>query len=129
MTSWILCSTHVNAALAPASTFYIPLFSNSTQISVEARAQSPAPFTGTWSLLAVEVETNSLSTASTTITARVTGSDVNQTFVISAGVTGNFQDTVNTDNVTQANLMSISIVTASGGTGAVEVCGVGSKYA
>ena len=127
MVSWVTRGSHAEFGKAPSTTNYIA-FGGVTTITSEGNNQSPAPFTGTWELLATEVSLNSLSSASTIFKSRIAGSDGNQTFTVTFGQTGNFQDTTNTDSVTQADLMSMEFAVAAGGSGTIEVNGMGWKY-
>lgn len=104
---------HGNAS----TTRYIPLrgvgdlngFFNAT----ESNARKKVKTAGTFSRLQTYLTTNSL-TNNATIRFRTDGANGNQTLTILAGVTGLYEDTVNTDAVVVGNDVNASCTTGAG---------------
>jgi hypothetical protein len=114
-----LCGT-INT-YAPGVTEYLPIANsqNPGTVAVEVRRQLKSKFSATLSKLRIRVTANSLSTAATTIRFRKNNANGNQNVVISAGATGTFEDTTNSDSVVDTDLYDLSIVVAAGGTGTI----------
>jgi len=82
-------------------------------IAAEVDAQLLVRQASTLSNLRAYLRTNTLDGAST-LRLRVNGGNVNQVLNIGAGVTGEFEDAVNTDNIVSGNRIDYQVVT--GGT-------------
>lgn len=106
---------------APGVTEFLSISNaqNPSATGTEAQRQIKAKFAGVYSGLRVRVNTNSLSTATTTIVFRKNGANGNQTVSIPAGATGVFEDTTNSDTIADGDFFSLSVSTASGGTGTI----------
>lgn len=91
-----------------SSAVYLPAFGSGVGNAVEANAQGCLGLAGTLSLMSVRVTTNS-SSADVTFRLRIDGADGNQGFIISAGATGLFTDTSNSDTLTATNLITQSV--------------------
>jgi hypothetical protein len=114
MISNLGCAGPISFATASA-TRYNPLAgrASSNLPSTEAFAAMPSPLTGTLRNLHAHVSANSRTTT-TTIRTRVAGANGNQTLSIGSTATGLFEDTTNSDSVTQGQLIGLQLVTSTG---------------
>lgn len=112
----------VNAALSTASTTFFGAFagvqSAANQGTTENRFQNYASVAGTMSALYSNVVVNGRSSTST-VRSRVGGANGNMTLSITAGATGLFQDTGNSDTLAAGDLMNYSMTNGTG-TGNIE---------
>ena len=94
----------------------VPNWLGNVQLTTtETDVNTPVPNSGTWSRMVVKVETNSLD-VTLTIRSRVNGVNGNQSVTFTSAVTGEAQDTTNTD--TLVNLDNINYqFSAPAGTG------------
>ena len=128
MVNWIVGGYSGNTVNGPSALRYRSFGTDAISTTTESLTEGPAPFTGVWSLLSGHIASNSLSTAATHLISRINGADGNQDASIAAGVTGGFQDTSNTDSVTQADQIAIKETVDAGGSGSEECSGVAWKY-
>lgn len=84
-----------------------------TNITTETPAQIPFRSAGTISLLGIRVSANTL-TGTSTLTLRKNTANGNQTVSIGAGLTGYFEDTVNTDTVVAGDLINYQLAAGTG---------------
>lgn len=112
--------------LAPSGSDFVSLNMGSLAngSTTESRISEEVRLAGTLSRLSARVVANSLSTAATTIRSRIDSANGNQVLSISAGATGYFADTSNTDAVVDGNNINMSLAVAAGGTGTIELSGL-----
>jgi len=89
-------------------TEYSPVFYYSDNFSTESDAEYYVPFGVDTEDLSGFVQSNS-STTTTTVQFRVDGSNVNQSFSVSAASTGRFTDASNTDTINSGSSCTVSI--------------------
>jgi hypothetical protein len=94
---------------ANATTNYCPCTGALSFNATEALVQFKAQIGGTLRNLYFRVQSNSRTTT-TTVKSRVNGADGNQAVSISAGTTGEFEDTSNSDTVSAGDLLCMSIL-------------------
>ena len=106
-------------SMAPGATQYVSLSLSlmTTALDVEAEANIKHRIAGTYMGLRTYIVTNTLTTASITVTSRKNSAAGNQSIVIAAGATGAFVDTANSDSIAVADDFCVSLVTAAGGAG------------
>jgi len=80
--------------------------SGGTDSGTETARQAVIPIGCTFSLLILNIFSNA-KTGSVIVTLRTNGINVNETITIGAGLTGDFQDTINTDTVIVGDKMSL----------------------
>jgi hypothetical protein len=98
-----------------SSTFYLPMGSSGVLFeSTEAKVKFRAGVAGTLSHLSCHVDSNARSTT-TTLRTRVNGANGAQSIAITAGATGFFIDSSNTDAVVAGDDVNMSISTLTGG--------------
>ena len=99
---------------SPSASFFFPIVGGlSTGSFTETHYEIPSP-AGTYSGLACAIRTNGRGTTSNH-KFRVNGADGNQINAIGAGVTGFFQDTTNSDTVSDDDLVDYVMATGTGG--------------
>lgn len=114
-------------AISAGSTHYLPLAaghpgSSSAESLRQVKYRSP----GVISRLTISVPTNATTTGSS-VRARKNGVDVNGLISIGAGLTGAFQDLVNTDSVAAGDIMTAAIL--AGATGSLTCGSLGGIFA
>lgn len=97
-----------------SATFYLPIGGGTPGTSLEADIEFLFRSSATLRNGAVNVRTNSRTTA-TTLTLRKNGANGAVTISISASGTGQFEDTTNSDSVADGDLCAWSLVTSTGG--------------
>lgn len=116
MTNIFLPSPGGAANVAPSATNYFAIgTTNGANRTTENQLQTTWRTAGVFSNMYCRVSANTL-TSSTTITYRVGAADGNQNIVITAGSTGEFSDSVNTDTVSGGNQVNYKMVTGASGT-------------
>lgn len=109
--------TNINNGTASV-TRYVPLISvgdnvNAFFVTSETNAKTLVKESGTFSYLNTSLNTNSL-TNNATVRFRVNGADGNQNLTLIAGVTGRFEDVVNSDAVIAGQDINASCTTGAG---------------
>lgn len=108
--------TNINHGNA-STTRYVPLVGvgdlNNYFNATEANAEKVVKSAGTFSRLQTYFSTNSL-TNNATILSRVNGSNGSQSLTVTAGVTGLFEDAVNSDSVISGDNVNASCTTGAG---------------
>ena len=121
MPSWLLVmGRSTGYGVVASATRVAPPAGYAEVESTEARVQALARDSYTWDKLWVRVSANA-TTAASTIRSRINGADGNQVVSIGAGLTGAFEDAVNSDALTTGNLFNTSLVAGAGGTLTVSV--------
>lgn len=98
---------------ASTTNFYSYGDGSLNNVTTEAPAQTPFRSAGTISLMGIRVSANTLS-GSSTLTLRKNGGNGNQTVSIGAGLTGYFEDTVNTDAVVAGDQINYQLTSGTG---------------
>lgn len=96
-----------------STTRYYPLAGEGSA-TAEARAQIRIRDSYTWTNLGLTVNANA-GTGTSTVKSRVNGADGNQAISISAGATGDFEDTTHSDSLADGDLVAVQIAAAGGG--------------
>ena len=99
--------------IVAGNTSFAGLGGHSTN-SLELNARTRVFNTLTWRNLYVRVVTNATTAASTVISRR-NGANGNQSVTVGSGATGEFEDTVNTDSLTDGNQANYQFVAGTGG--------------
>lgn len=123
----ILACTNIGAAVSFGLTRFYPLGGAAFYGTTEAYAQYRFRVAATLSNLRVYVSVNSLNN-STTCRTRLAGGPGAQSVSIGAGVTGSFEDAVNTDAVAVGTLVNFEEVTT-GTAGSITLTALGVKSA
>lgn len=113
-------------SLSPGATVYAPLLQSllTSAQTTEAFVKVKHKIAGTYMGIRVYVVANSFSTSVVTIRFRKNAGNGNQVFTISAGASGVFSDASNQDTVAVDDDVNASIVTASGGTGTIQIANI-----
>lgn len=136
-TSWMIdfmCATPTNVIGSSStttsnitnasSTRYWPLSGTRAPSTTEAPAQSVVPCGATLSKIGLHITANARTTT-TTFRSRINSANGNQSFTVTAGQTGFFSDSSNSDTVAAGDLINMSSSTSTG----TETLTVGSFYA
>lgn len=97
-----------------SATEYLPLVGNNGTVTVEAETQFKSGVAGVIKNLFAYISGNSRGTTST-YTLRKNGGNGNLTVSITAGATGIFEDTSNTDTVAVGDNLNVALTQGSGG--------------
>ena len=111
-TTTFFCTCIVTSVNGNTQTFFRGL-TGGNETSTEGDAQAEFTSAGTFQNLFINVITDSYTAGATTFTMRVNGVDGNVTISIPAGNTGFFEDTANSDTISEGDLVGIKIITAS----------------
>ena len=93
--------------------FFAPFGGQQTGSFTESHYQVKTA-AGVWSHLALRMRTNTRGTA-TNVKSRVGGADGNQIIAVPAGTTGSFEDTTNSDTLSDDDLICITVENGAGG--------------
>lgn len=108
---------------ANASARFIPILGGLTPAATESDAITTLTFPATASYLTLQLSANTY-TGAVTVKSRKNGADGNQSLSISAGATGTFQDTSNSDSYAINDTIDISIIGGTANSGTIPYAGM-----
>ncbi len=108
-----LSNTHSSFSTASGTAYVGLAGSGGVAATTEANAQSKVRTAGTLRYLQVYINSNGRGT-STIYKTRINGADGNSSITVTAGATGLFEDTSNTDTIASGDLVNFSVTNGSG---------------
>ena len=114
MAKVLMVAGNTRTQAASTTTFYFQVHGELTGDATETKVQRTYRTAGTLSNLYIRITTNDR--GASTFRLRKNGADGNQVISIGASITGEFEDTSNTDAIVAGDEVCYSMVTGAGGT-------------